>query len=29
MACFHAIVSNESGLMHIAAELDRPLIELY
>lgn len=29
MALTHAVVSNDSGLMHLAAALDRPLIAIY
>ncbi|VFP82198.1 lipopolysaccharide heptosyltransferase II [Candidatus Erwinia haradaeae] len=29
ISCSHAIISNDSGLMHIAAALNQPLIALY
>lgn len=29
MSCAHAVVSNDSGLMHVAAALNRPLVAVY
>ncbi|MFI9656661.1 ADP-heptose--LPS heptosyltransferase 2 [Pseudomonas aeruginosa] len=29
MSCAGAVVSNDSGLMHVAAALDRPLVGVY